>query len=187
MAILIPAMQLGAMFRIRIPWPQPLVAAYAWVSPFRSFNNYGLFAVMTTNRAEIVIQGSNDGVNWADYEFKYKPGDLKHRPRFVAPHQPRLDWQMWFAALGDYQHNPWLIEFCARLSDGSPDVLNLLQRNPFPRTPPRYLRALLYDYHFTDRTTRARTGTWWLRQLKGQYLPTLTRTNRQTPDPKSGH
>ncbi len=172
-AAFIPAMQLGALFRARVPWPSPMLAIYSWVMPFRSFNNYGLFAVMTTNRPEIVVQGSNDGVTWLDYEFKYKPGDPKRRPRFVEPHQPRLDWQLWFAALGDYQHNFWFVEFCFRLLNGSPEVVGLLQRNPFPRAPPRYIRAMLYEYHFTDFATRRRTGAWWRRELKGEYLPVL--------------
>jgi predicted DCC family thiol-disulfide oxidoreductase YuxK len=174
-AILIPAMQLSGLLGLRVPWPQPMVAAYNWASPFRSFNHYGLFAVMTTRRPEIIVQGSNDGVNWLDYEFQYKPGDLKRRPRFVEPHQPRLDWQMWFAALGDYQHNPWFIEFCVRLMTGSPDVLGLLQSNPFPKAPPRYLRAVVYEYHFTDFATRRRTGAWWVRERKGEYLPVISR------------
>jgi hypothetical protein len=167
-------MQLGALVRIRIPWPGPLITAYSWVTPFRSFNNYGLFAVMTTNRLEIVIQGSNDGVAWRDYEFKYKPGDVKRKPGFVAPHQPRLDWQMWFAALSNYQRNPWFVEFCVRLLNGSPEVLGLMERNPFPKTPPRFVRAVLYEYHFTDFATRRRTGAWWRRVAKGEYLPAIS-------------
>lgn len=173
-AILIPAIQLGGLLRLRLAWPGPLIGAYSWVAPFRNFNNYGLFAVMTTNRFEIVIQGSNDGVNWSDYEFKYKPGDPKRRPGFVEPHQPRLDWQMWFAALSDYQHNFWLVELCYRLLNGSPEVIGLLRRNPFPQAPPRYLRAAFYQYHFTDFATRKRTGDWWRRESKGEYLPTLS-------------
>jgi predicted DCC family thiol-disulfide oxidoreductase YuxK len=174
-AILIPTMQFAALLRLRVPWPGPLLSAYSWVSPFRSFNNYGLFAIMTTNRLEIVVQGSNDGVKWLDYEFKYKPGDPNHRPRFVEPHQPRLDWQMWFAALGDYQHNFWFVEFCVRLLNGSHEVLHLLKNNPFPDGPPRYLRAVVYEYHFTDPATRKRTGAWWRREFKGNYLPVISR------------
>jgi predicted DCC family thiol-disulfide oxidoreductase YuxK len=165
-------------------WPQPLRTLFTWVAPLRSFNTYGLFRDMTTNRLEIVIQGSNDGINWLDYEFKDKPGDVNRRPAFVAPHQPRLDWQMWFAALGDFRQNPWFVEFCFRVMSGSPQVLALLQRNPFPQAPPRYMRALLYQYHFTDLATHRRTGAWWRRELKGQYLPTITmspRQNRQIP------
>jgi hypothetical protein len=151
-----------------------LLAVYEWLEPFRSFNSYGLFAVMTTSRSEIIIEGSDDGVAWRAYEFKYKPGDVKRRPRFVEPHQPRLDWQMWFAALGTYRHNPWLINCCARLLQGSPQVLALLERNPFPTAPPRYVRAMAYDYHFTDFATRRQTGAWWRRQEKGLYLPAFS-------------
>ena len=163
-----------AMFRIRIPWPSPLLAVYEWVSPLRSVNNYGLFAVMTTSRPEIIVEGSNDGLTWLEYEFKYKPGDVKQRPRFVAPHQPRLDWQMWFAALSNYQHNRWFINFCIRLLQGRAEVLALLQRNPFPDHPPRYVRAVVYEYHFTDFAERRKTGAWWRRERKGTYLPALS-------------
>jgi hypothetical protein len=154
--------------------PRPLLAFSQWFSPLRTFNRYGLFAVMTTSRPEIIIEGSNDGAAWLAYEFKYKPGDTKRRPKFVAPHQPRLDWQMWFAALNDYRHNPWLVGFCVCLLQGSPEVLSLLERNPFPDAPPRYLRAMVYEYHFTDFATRRKTGAWWSRELKGEYLPVLS-------------
>ena len=143
-------------------------------APFRSVNNYGLFAVMTTNRPEIIVEGSNDGEKWLAYEFKWKPGDLKRAPGFVEPHMPRLDWQMWFAALGNYQQNPWFINFLYRLLQGSSEVTRLLQTNPFSNAPPQYIRAVVYDYHFTDAATRARDGTWWRRELKGRYCPTLS-------------
>ena len=167
-------LQFSSMFRLPIPWPNPIIAAYQWLSPFRTFGSYGLFAVMTTSRPEIIVEGSNDGVTWFEYEFKYKPGDLKRRPKFVAPHQPRLDWQMWFAALSDYRRNPWFVNFCVRLLQGSPEVLALVERNPFPNAPPRYIRAVVYDYHFTDFATRRKTGAWWRRELKGDYLPTIS-------------
>ena len=145
-----------------------------WLEPFRTFNSYGLFAVMTTSRREIIIEGSNDGVTWQAYEFKYKPGDVMRRPGFVAPHQPRLDWQMWFAALGNYRQNPWLVNFCLRLLQGSPQVLGLLERNPFPSAPPRYIRAVVYDYHFLDLSAHRKTGGWWRRQQSGDYLPSFS-------------
>jgi hypothetical protein len=167
-------LQFSFMFRVPLPWPKPIVTAYEWLSPFRTFSSYGLFAVMTTSRTEIIIEGSNDGVTWSEYEFKYKPGDVKRRPKFVAPHQPRLDWQMWFAALGNYRQNPWLVNFCVRLLQGSPEVLGLLERNPFPNAPPRYIRAVVYDYHFSDLDTRRKTGAWWRREPKGDYLPTIS-------------
>jgi hypothetical protein len=149
--------------------------------PFHSANSYGLFAVMTTERPEIIVQGSNDGTDWRDYEFKYKPGDVQKRPRFVAPHQPRLDWQLWFAALANYQQNPWFVNFCLRLLQGSPDVLRLLKTNPFPDGPPRYVRAMLYDYAFTSPKERKETGAWWKRKEKGIYLPVIGLKNEPTP------
>jgi hypothetical protein len=167
-------MQFSAMFHVRVPWPHPMVAVYGWLEPFRSFNSYGLFAVMTTSRPEIIIEGSKDGVTWLAYDFKYKPGDVKRRPGFVEPHQPRLDWQMWFAALSDYRHNPWLVNVCVRLLEGSPPVLALFERNPFHGAPPLYIRAVVYDYHFTDLATRRKTGAWWFRREKGIYLPAFS-------------
>ncbi len=144
------------------------------LSPLRSVNRYGLFAVMTARRPEIVVEGSADGATWRPYEFRWKPGDVRRRPGFVAPHQPRLDWQMWFAALGSCEENPWLVAFLARLLQGEPAVVRLLATNPFPRMPPRYVRALLYDYRFTNRETRRRTGAWWRRELVGLYCPVLS-------------
>ncbi|MBI3873280.1 MAG: lipase maturation factor family protein [candidate division Zixibacteria bacterium] len=142
--------------------------------PFRSINTYGLFAVMTTSRPEIIVEGSNDGQTWMAYEFRWKPGDLSRRPEFVAPHQPRLDWQMWFAALGDRRQSPWFAAFLRRLLEGSPSVLSLLAVNPFPDSPPRYVRARLYDYHFTDFSAKRSTGDWWRRDLAGTYFPAVS-------------
>jgi predicted DCC family thiol-disulfide oxidoreductase YuxK len=154
--------------------PGPLVALYRALAPLRSSNGYGLFAVMTTERPEIIVEGSDDGIVWRAYEFRWKPGDPLRAPRFVAPHQPRLDWQMWFAALGRYEENPWLIRFLRKLLEGSSEVQELLAGNPFPQAPPRFVRALLYDYRFTNRAERARTGAWWRRELRGLYCPVLT-------------
>ncbi len=153
------------------PWPAPLQELTRLAAPFRSVNSYGLFAVMTSPRLEIEIEGSDDRVNWRTYQFRWKPGELGHAPAFVQPHQPRLDWQMWFAALGDYRQNPWFLHFLERLLQGSPPVLGLLERNPFPSAPPRYVRATLYEYHFTDWATRRATGGWWRREKKGPYCP----------------
>jgi predicted DCC family thiol-disulfide oxidoreductase YuxK len=152
-------------------------AAIRSVSPFQIINSYGLFAVMTTTRPEIVVEGSNDGVTWLAYEFKCKPGGLNRQPPWVAPHQPRLDWQMWFAALGDYQSDPWIVRFMARLLQGSPEVLRLLGHNPFPEGPPRYVRAQLYQYSFTTPAEKKSTGAWWSRELKGVYVPVLSLRN----------
>jgi hypothetical protein len=168
------------LFQMRRPFrlPRSIFKAQYWtlqsLYPFRSVNQYGLFAVMTTSRREIVIEGSEDGVTWLAYEFKYKPGDVKRRPKFVAPHQPRLDWQMWFAALSTCDRTPWFLQFCERLLRGEPNVLALLKTNPFPKKPPRYIRAVVYDYRFTDFRTRRATGQWWRRELKGLYCPVLS-------------
>jgi len=173
--IIVSGIQLLAMFGLNGRWfPEPIPALYGWLEPFRTINHYGLFAVMTPTRPEIIVEGSNDGAHWEAYEFRYKAGDVNRRPAFVEPHQPRLDWQMWFAALSDYRQERWFVNFCQRLLQGSPDVLSLLAKNPFPGAPPRYVRALVYEYHFTDFATRRRTGAWWRRELKGVYLPPLT-------------
>jgi len=142
----------------------------ARVAPFRIVNSYGLFAVMTTTRPEIVVEGSNDGETWLAYEFRYKPGDVRRAPAIIAPYQPRLDWQMWFAALGTYQQNRWFVNFLLRLMRNEPAVLRLLRYNPFPKAPPRYIRARLYLYHFTHRGERA----WWTREEHGLYFPAVS-------------
>jgi hypothetical protein len=134
-------------------------------------NRYGLFAVMTTSRPEIVIEGSDDGIEWKAYEFQYKAGDVAEPLRWVAPYQPRLDWQMWFAALTRRENAPWFSRLIERLLEGSPDVLNLLGNNPFPGKPPRAIRASLYDYQFTDASTRHATKAVWTRRLLGEYFP----------------
>ena len=118
--------------------------------------------------------GTKDRSGQLAYEFKYKPGDLARLPPWVAPHQPRLDWQMWFAALGDYHSNPWILRFMMRLLEGSPEVVHLLLSNPFPDRPPRYLRAMLYQYQVTNSHERRQTGNWWLRQPRGEYVPVIS-------------
>lgn len=151
--------------------PRPVIKLAHWIEPMRIVSNYGLFAVMTTSRPEIIIQGSDDGIAWQDYVFKYQPVRLNEAPRWVAPYQPRLDWQMWFAALSNYQMNPWFVNLMVRLLEGSPEVLRLFARNPFPGAPPRYIRAVVYDYHFTHFSERHATGDWWQRKLEGNYFP----------------
>lgn len=156
------------------PWPRPLAAVYGRLEAFRIVNGYGLFRVMTKDRREIVIEGSADGIDWLPYEFKWKPGDVKRAPGWCAPHQPRLDWQMWFAALGAPQQNPWFDGLVVRLLQGSRDVSRLLARNPFPDQPPRYIRASFYRYRFTTVEEHRQSGAWWKRQELGEYLPTVS-------------
>ena len=166
-------LEIVIIFGVSNPALAPIAALTERLGPLRTINNYGLFAVMTTERHEIIVQGSNDGVHWSDYEFKYKPGDVTRRPAFVAPFQPRLDWQMWFAALGNYQESPWFENFCVRLLQGSPQVLALLKHNPFPGRPPRYIRAELYNYEFTRFGEHA-NHAWWKRQFIGDYFPPVS-------------
>jgi hypothetical protein len=157
-----------------VPSPQPVRALTGGIAPFGVTRRYGLFAVMTTTRPEIIIEGSNDGQTWTEYAFRYKPGDVRRPPAWAQPHQPRVDWQIWFAALGRAQDNPWFGNLLARLLEGSPDVLALLDRNPFPDRPPRYVRAVLYAYTFTDLPTLMTTGEWWRRELSGLYFPVIS-------------
>lgn len=152
----------------------PLSVIEGLVEPFHLVNGYGLFSVMTTSRPEIVIEGSDDGEAWKEYAFRYKPGDVRRPPPIVAPHQPRLDWQMWFAALGTWQRNPWLVNLEIRLLQGSPDVIALLDGNPFPSRPPKYVRASLYEYRFATPEERRTDGAWWSRERKGEYFPEVS-------------
>jgi len=170
---LLSIVPMARLARGRLALPAPLLGLYKTLRPLRLVNGYGLFAVMTTERIEIVIEGSLDGVEWRPYRFRYKPGPLDGRPRFVAPHQPRLDWQMWFAALG--REPPWFRRLCVRLLSGSPEVLALLDGDPFPDGRPRYIRSVRYRYRFTDRATRSQTGAWWRREPLGGYGPVLSR------------
>jgi lipase maturation factor 1 len=150
-------------------------APTAWldneIAPLCLVNTYGLFAVMTTTRPEIIIEGSDDGVHWREYSFKYKPGDVMRRPRWNIPHQPRLDWQMWFAALGTPSENLWFSRFLQRLLENSPQVTALLGNNPFPDKPPLYVRAVLYDYRYSTHAEKDATGAWWVRQPEAIYYP----------------
>jgi hypothetical protein len=156
-------------------WGEELLDAF---SPFRSVNGYGLFRVMTTERPEIVVEGSRDGVEWKPYEFRWKPGDPMRRPGFVEPFHPRLDWQMWFAAL-DPQGNRGLLEsLIEHLLDGSPEVLALLERNPFPGAPPKYVRLKYFRYFFSSQEERASSGAWWIREPRGNLTEPVSLPQR---------
>jgi hypothetical protein len=153
-------------------------AALEALSPLRSFNGYGLFANMTTERPEIVVEASDDGEAWQAYEFRWKPGDPARRPPFVPLHMPRLDWQMWFAALAGYDRTYWFPAFLRRLLEAAPDVTALLAHVPAGDRPPRYVRALAYDYTFASPAEHAR-GLWWHRELLGPYSPVLSVQERR--------
>jgi hypothetical protein len=149
-------------------------AMLAPVEPFRSINGYGLFRVMTTERYEIVIEGSADGSHWNEYDFRWKPGDIMRRPRFVAPHQPRLDWQMWFAALDPRSAGPWLVTLLQRLLQGTPSVMALVGPQAWGPGPPRFVRLAYYRYHFTTADEKRATGAWWRRERIGYLTQALS-------------
>lgn len=188
--------QFLAMFRV--PTPAIVEDMARVIAPLRVVNEYGPFAVMTTRRPEIIVEGSNDGVTWKEYEFRFKPGDVRRAPPWVEPHQPRLDWEMWFAALGARTSDPnsllpsvrsnralmfrllesgadvWVVNFVVRLLEGSPTVLGLMDRNPFPDAPPKFVRARLFEYKFTDWDAPFVRGEWWVRADRGMYLDAMT-------------
>ncbi|MFY9852822.1 MAG: lipase maturation factor family protein [Terracidiphilus sp.] len=157
----------------RIPVPVSPIAA---LEPFRIANQYGLFAVMTRGRYEIEFQGSDDGRNWTPYLFRNKPQLLNEAPRIYAPYQPRFDWNLWFASLGPWRQNEMVPLTEEHLLLGSPAVLSLFRDNPFPQMPPRYLRAVLWQYWFTSADEKRRTENWWRRRYLGLYAPELTMT-----------
>ena len=155
------------------------------VQPLQIVNNYGLFAVMTTHRDELVIEGSSDGMQWQELPFKFKPQRLDEAPRWATPHQPRLDWQMWFAALTSREGAPWFDNFVVRLLSGAPGVYALLDTSAFAEKPPQLIRVLRYRYQFTTPEQRAQTGAWWRRQYLGIWYPParLARSDASQPPP----
>jgi lipase maturation factor 1 len=154
------------------PWPSAPVVA---LEPFRIADRYGLFATMTRGRYEIEFQGSTDGQTWIAYPFRYKPQDLRKAPGIYAPYQPRFDWNLWFASLGDWRSNPIVPRTEERLLTGSADVIALFAGNAFPQQPPRQIRAVIWQYWFSTPEEKRTQGVWWRRQLLGLYAPTLQR------------
>ena len=149
-------------------------AVYRFLNPFGIVNAYGPFAVMSKVRNEIVIEGSADKNTWQEYQFKYKPGDLEQCPGWIAPHQPRIDWQMWFAALGNPEQEHWLWNLMIRLLQNSEPITAIFDYNPFPDAPPVSVRARYYQYTFTSVEKRMETGRCWNRSLIGEYYPPIS-------------
>jgi Lipase maturation factor len=152
-------------------------------NPLHLVGTYGAFGSITKVRYEVVVEGTDEAVltqstQWREYEFRGKPNDTGRLPPQVAPYHLRLDWLMWFAAMSSYPEHPWFVHFVAKLLEGDKDTLSLLHSNPFPNKPPRYVRAELYEYHFTNPDERKRTGQWWKRRLAAPYFPTVS---LQTP------
>jgi lipase maturation factor 1 len=164
--------QLISMFTRDLPfsqWPERTL------DPFRIANRYGLFAVMTHARYEIEFQGTRDGKTWTPYPFRYKPQDLRKAPGIYAPYQPRFDWNLWFASLGNWHGYRFVVWTEERLLQNQPGVLALFASNPFDGAPPREVRTIIYQYWFTDRKTRRATGEWWRRETLGEYAPPIAR------------
>lgn len=148
------------------------------LAPIHIANRYGIFAVMTTTRYEVVLEGSNDGINWKEYLYRYKPSELTRRPRRISPYQPRLDWQAWFLPFRSFQFNSWYHSFIEHVLHGSPSVLKLLRHNPFPEQPPRFLRSKVYIYTFTSCKEKKETGRWWNRAYVTDYGPVCSLKDR---------
>jgi hypothetical protein len=155
-----------------LPIPE---APVRWLDPFRIANRYGLFEVMTHERYEIEFQGSNDGKNWIAYPFRYKPQAINRAPGIYAPYQPRFEWNLWFASLGSWREYRFVVWTEERLLKNDPDVLALFTENPFAEAPPKQVRAVIYQYWFTDLKTKHATGNWWRREVLGDYAPGLKR------------
>jgi len=155
-----------------LPIPE---APVRWLDPFRIANRYGLFEVMTHERYEIEFQGSNDGKNWIAYPFRYKPQAINRAPGIYAPYQPRFEWNLWFASLGSWREYRFVVWTEERLLKNDPDVLALFAENPFAEAPPKQVRAVIYQYWFTDLKTKRATGNWWRREVLGDYAPGLER------------
>jgi hypothetical protein len=160
------------MFWRDAPLPTSPIAA---LEPFRIANQYGLFAEMTPHRYEIEFQGSNDGENWVAYPFRYKPQDVRERPGIYAPYQPRFDWNLWFASLGTWMQNAMVPRTEELLLENDPDVLHLFRGNPFGDRPPKYVRAVIWQYWFSTTEQKRAEGLWWAREFDGTYAPTITR------------
>ena len=146
--------------------------------PLDLVNTYGAFGTVGRERDEIIFEGTEDPVitgdtKWKEYEFKAKPGDPNRRPPFVAPYQPRIDWQIWFAAMASPGEYPWTLHFVWKLLHNDPGTLSLLANNPFPDAPPHYIRARLYRYRFAPIGEKA----WWKREPIGEWLPALSTDN----------
>jgi lipase maturation factor 1 len=164
--------QLIWMFAPSLPISQ---APVRWLDPFRIANRYGLFAVMTHERYEIEFQGSSDGKTWIAYPFRYKPQAINSAPGIYAPYQPRFEWNLWFASLGSWREYRFVIWTEERLLKNDPNVAALFAKNPFASAPPKQVRAVIYQYWFTNLKTKRVTEDWWRRELLGDYAPGLER------------
>lgn len=177
-AALILSASLPLMVRMLTGWQPPpaVMAASDAIRRFGIGNAYHVFPTMQTERQELVIQGSDDGRDWRDYRFRYKPGPLDRPPPFIVPYHPRLDWMIWFVPTQSQGIMYWFDRFMRRLWRGSTSVSALLEKDPFAGRSPRYLRALVYRYEFTTFAEREQSGHWWRRELLGEFPQTPPRS-----------
>jgi hypothetical protein len=143
-------------------------------------NTYGMFGSVGKFRDEIVFEGTNSAIpdesaEWLAYDWKCKPGDPGVRPCWITPYHLRLDWLIWFAAMSDYQRNPWVVHLVWKLLQADPGTLQLLGGDPFAGAPPRFVRADLYRYEFTEASDE--TSHWWRRHRLRSYLPAMDADN----------
>jgi len=146
--------------------------------PLDLVNTYGAFGSVGTERYNVVFEGTMDkypenSAHWKAYPYKGLPVALDKRPPQIAPYQPRLDWQMWFASMSTPDEYPWTLHLIWKLLHNDPAMLKLFAGNPFPDRPPRYIRAMLYRYRFAKPGNPE--GLWWTRTRIGAYwLPPLS-------------
>ena len=167
-------------------WPRSLLEPLVYAEPFRSANAYGFFAIMTHDRPQIEFEGSADGVNWKPYPFKWQPQDESVAPRWMAPHLPRFDWNLWFAALSSPERYPLVFRTGHRLLAGSPDVVALFAHDPFAGDPPRMIRFVRYNLSFTDLDELRSTGRYWHKERTGYYGPSMARMPKEIPAEGAG-
>ena len=153
----------------KVPFNDITLNIIGILSKYRLLNTYGLFANMTKDRIELIIEGSSDGEKWLEYEFHYKPGDISQTPRQIAPHMPRVDWQMWFAALGNFSQNQWIVNMISRIINNEKSVLKFIKINPFENSKPKFVRIMSYRYTFTNNMNK----NTWKRELIGEYSPIM--------------
>uniref|UniRef100_A0A673N6B3 Lipase maturation factor n=1 Tax=Sinocyclocheilus rhinocerous TaxID=307959 RepID=A0A673N6B3_9TELE len=152
--------------------------AYSAVERYQLVGAYGIQHRMTSaeGRPEIILEGSYDGLTWTEMNPMYKPGNVNAVPPIVGPHQPRLEWLMWQTAQGGDDTSPWFTGLLQRLLQGKPEVIGLLQvdeaQYPFSQKAPVFIKAKLYNYHFTDPTKdKTHLQAWWRRQYKREFFP----------------
>ena len=148
-------------------------------NPLHLVGSYGAFGRITRPRYEVIVEGTSDAqltaaTVWREYEFRGKPGDVNRRPPVIAPYHLRLGWLMWFAGFSSFHEHPWFVHLLAQLLENDAPTLALLRSNPFPDQPPCYVRASLYEYHFTTPEEHKRTGAWWTRQYVKHYFPPVS-------------